>query len=115
MGQPSGGLHHSEGSRPLPHQAGKRLPPVGFENTHDSAVKMGTLGPRKRAHAHQRAKRKRGLNNKKENWNRDSFSQCFSNFTWSFHLSFILHDVLLYVYGLSWVFPRVSVLALTVS
>lgn len=33
MGQPSGGLHHSEGSRPLPHQAGKRLPPPGFKNT----------------------------------------------------------------------------------
>lgn len=33
MGQQSGRLHHSEGSRPLPHQAGKRLPPAGLKNT----------------------------------------------------------------------------------
>lgn len=39
MGQSGGGLHHSEGSKPLPHQAGKRLPPTGFKNTYDSALK----------------------------------------------------------------------------
>lgn len=33
LGQQCGGLHHSAGSRPLPHQAGKRLPVSGFENT----------------------------------------------------------------------------------
>lgn len=38
MGQPGRGLRHSEGSGPLPHQAGKRFPPVGFQNTCDSAV-----------------------------------------------------------------------------
>lgn len=32
VGQPSGGLHHFEGSRPLPHQAGKGLPPAGFKS-----------------------------------------------------------------------------------
>lgn len=35
VGQSSGGLHHSEGSGPLPHQAGERLPPVGFQNPHE--------------------------------------------------------------------------------
>lgn len=39
VGQPSGGLHHSEGPGPLPHQAGERLPPVGFQNPHDEAVR----------------------------------------------------------------------------
>lgn len=39
VGQPSGGLHHSEGSGPLSHQAGERLPPVGFQNPHDEAVR----------------------------------------------------------------------------
>lgn len=43
MGQRGGGLHHSERSRPLPHQAGKGLPPVGFENAHDSAVNKERL------------------------------------------------------------------------
>lgn len=33
MGQPSGRLHHPEGSGPLPHQAGKRLSFTGYENT----------------------------------------------------------------------------------
>lgn len=39
VGQPSGGLHHSEGSGPLPHQAGEGLPPVGFQNPQDGAVR----------------------------------------------------------------------------
>lgn len=50
MGQSCGRLRHSEGSRPLPHQAGKRLPPAGFKNAHDSAVKSRALGPCRRAH-----------------------------------------------------------------
>lgn len=51
MGQRSGGLHHSEGSRPLPHQAGKGLPLVGFENAHDSAVNKDRLNLKNR-HMH---------------------------------------------------------------
>lgn len=48
VGQPSGGLHHSEGSGSLPHQAGERLPPVGFQNPHDEAVrKKRRRGPHK--------------------------------------------------------------------
>lgn len=39
LGQTSGRLRHTEGSRPLPHQAGERLPLAGFEDTHDSALK----------------------------------------------------------------------------
>lgn len=39
LGQTSGGLRHPEGSRPLPHQAGERLPPAGLENAHDSSVR----------------------------------------------------------------------------
>lgn len=40
MGKQSGRLHHPERSRPLPHQAGKRLPPDGFQKqTSDSALK----------------------------------------------------------------------------
>lgn len=50
MGQSRGRLRHSERSRPLPHQAGKRLPSAGFKNEHDSAVKNRVLGPWRRAH-----------------------------------------------------------------
>lgn len=39
VGPPTGGLHHSERSRPLPHQAGKRLPAAGFKTTNDSALR----------------------------------------------------------------------------
>lgn len=45
LGQPCGGLHYSEGSRPVPRQAGKRLPAAGVAKRHKSAMrkKKGSL------------------------------------------------------------------------
>lgn len=85
MGQSCGRLRHSEGSRPLPHQAGKRLPPAGFKNAHDSAVKNRALGPWRRAH-NMKKKAELTISTWRKiviNYFNQCFRRCCQQSTWS--------------------------------
>lgn len=101
MGQPSGGLHHSEGSGPLPHQAGKRLPPAGFKNQRDSAV----ANKRRCTHTEQERAcwKKHVAVAQRQNYT------IIGSVTVDFKLHFAWWST---VGGYPWVFPTVSIWAL---